>query len=102
MWIIDDSPRGGVTAYTNTWALGQVKAGETKEFVWKVTPVKAGDFEVKYRVAAGLDGKAKAVLAGGARPSGSFDVSISRDPDDARVDPGTGEVVRQRDRQPER
>ncbi len=62
VWIIDDGPRGGVTAYSSTWALGKVKAGETKEFVWRVTPVKAGDFEVSYRVAAGLDGKAKAVL----------------------------------------
>src|SRR5918998_5526822 len=40
VWIIDDGPRGGVTAYTNTWALGKMKAGETKEFVWKVTPTK--------------------------------------------------------------
>src|SRR5688500_7881944 len=79
IWIIDDGPRGGVTAYTNTWALGRVRAGETKEFVWDVTPVKAGNYEVKYRVAAGLDGKAKAVLAGGERPSGSFNVSRSEE-----------------------
>lgn len=98
VWIIDDGPRGGVTAYSSTWALGKVKAGETKEFVWRVTPVKAGDFEVSYRVAAGLDGKAKAVLAGGRRPSGRFDVSVTRKPDDARVDPNTGEVVRDGDR----
>jgi hypothetical protein len=94
VWIIDDGPRGGVTAYTNTWALGKVKAGETKEFVWELTPVKAGRFEVSYRVAAGLDGKAKAVIAGGERPSGKFAVNVTREPDDARVDPDTGEVVR--------
>jgi hypothetical protein len=99
VWIIDDGPRGGTTAYTSTWALGRVRAGETKEFVWRVTPVKAGRFQVKYRVAAGLDGKAKAVLAGGRRPSGSFDVDVSREPDDARVDPDTGDVVRERDQQ---
>jgi hypothetical protein len=93
VWIIDDGPRGGVTAYTNTWALGRVPAGETKEFVWQVTPVKAGTYEVKYRVAAGLDGKAKAVLAGGERPAGSFEVDVSREPDQSRVDPDTGEVV---------
>ncbi|HEX8082978.1 MAG TPA: hypothetical protein VF529_01730 [Solirubrobacteraceae bacterium] len=93
VWIIDEAPRGGVTAYTNTWALGKVKAGETKEFVWQVTPVKAGRYEVKYRVAAGLDGKAKAVLAGGDRPAGSFDVQVSREPDQSRVDPDTGDVV---------
>ncbi|HEX8123617.1 MAG TPA: hypothetical protein VF549_20370 [Solirubrobacteraceae bacterium] len=93
VWVIDDGPRGGVTAYTNTWALGKVKAGETKEFVWKVTPVKAGRFQVKYRVAAGLDGRAKAVSAGGERPAGSFAVAVSREPDQSRVDPDTGEVV---------
>jgi hypothetical protein len=93
VWIIDDGPRGGVTAYTNTWALGKVKAGETKEFVWKVTPVKAGRFQVKYRVAAGLDGRAVAVEAGGERPSGSFAVAVSRKPDQSRVDPDSGEVV---------
>ena len=98
VWIIDEGPRGGVTAYTNTWALGRVKAGETKEFVWEVTPVKAGRFEVKYRVAAGLDGKAKAVLAGGDRPAGSFAVQISREPDQSRVDPDSGEVVNDGDR----
>src|SRR5918998_1199481 len=65
VWVLDEGPRGGVTAYTNTWALGRVRAGETKEFVWRVTPVKAGSFEVKYRVSAGLDGRAKAVASGG-------------------------------------
>ncbi len=93
VWIIDDGPRGGVTAYTNPWALGRVRAGETKEFVWEVTPVKAGRFEVKYRVAAGLDGKAKAVSSGGDRPSGAFSVDVDREPDDSRVDPDTGDVV---------
>ncbi len=78
VWIIDDDPRGGVTAYTNTWALGRVKPGQTKEFVWQLTPVKAGRFEVKYRVAAGLDGKAKAVAPGGGpQPRGVFAGSIS-------------------------
>jgi hypothetical protein len=95
VWVIDDGPRGGVTAYTNTWALGRVPAGREKEFVWKVTPVQAGRYEVSYRVAAGLDGKAKAVLAGGAQPSGTFNVNISREPDQSRVDPETGEVVRE-------
>ena len=93
VWVIDEGPRGGVTAYTNTWALGKVKAGETKEFVWQVTPVKSGRFEVKYRVAAGLDGKAKAVLAGGDRPAGTFAVEVAREPDQSRVDPDSGDVV---------
>jgi|SRR5688572_13521248 len=95
VWVIDDGPRGGVTAYTNTWSLGRVPAGETKEFVWRVTPVKAGNYEVKYRVSAGLDGRARAVSAGGERPAGTFNVNVSREPDDARVDPDSGDVVRE-------
>jgi len=94
VWVIDDGPRGGVTAYTNTWALGTVDPGETKTFEWKVTPVKAGSYDITYRVAAGLDGKARAELAGGGRPQGKFSVQVSREPAQARVDPDTGEVIR--------
>jgi len=79
VWVIDDAPRGGVTAYTNTWALGKLKAGE---------------YRVKYRVAAGLDGKAKARLAGGEVPAGTFNVTVSREPSQSRVDPDSGEVIR--------
>ena len=43
VWIVDDGPRGGETAYTNTWALGRVAPGQTKTFEWRVTPVEAGD-----------------------------------------------------------
>ena len=94
VWVIDDGPRGGTTAYTSTWALGRIPPGQTKTFEWKVTPVKAGKYEVDYRVAAGLDGKAKAVAVDGKRPEGTFDVSVSREPAQSRVDPETGDVIR--------
>ena len=94
VWIVDDSPSGGTTAYANTWALGSVPPGTEKTFEWKVTPVVAGDHEVSYRVSAGLDGKAKARVGSGGRPEGSFDISVSRRPAKARVDPDTGEVER--------
>ena len=94
VWVIDDGPRGGVTAYTNTWALGRVDPGETKTFEWKVTPVKAGSFDITYRVAAGLDGKAKAELDSGGKPQGKISVEVSREPAQSRVDPDTGEVIR--------
>ena len=35
-------PGGGQTAYVNTWALGALAPGKTREFTWHVTPVKAG------------------------------------------------------------
>jgi hypothetical protein len=94
IWIVDDGPRGGVTAYTNTWALGRVPPGATKTFEWKVTPVRAGTYRISYRVAAGLDGKARARTRGGDPPEGTFTVRVSRRPSQARVDPDSGEVVR--------
>jgi hypothetical protein len=92
VWVLDNGPTGGVTAYTNTWALGALKPGETKTFLWHVTAVKAGMHAIKYRVAAGLNGKAKAKLPGGADPIGDFTVNISRKPADARV-ADNGQVV---------
>ena len=56
------------TAYVNTYALGALGPNRTATFEWKVTAVRAGAFRVCYRVAAGLDGKAKAVPASGSLP----------------------------------
>ena len=95
VWIVDDAPRGGDTAYTNTWALGRVAPGQTKTFEWRVTPVEAGTHRVSYRVAAGLDGKAKARLDGGDRPEGTFTVRVSEEPSQSRVDPESGDVIRE-------
>ena len=71
------APAGGVTAYVGTWALGKLRPGKERTFRWSVTAVKAGPFHVKYTVAAGLDGKAKAVDANGRIPVGSFAGTIS-------------------------
>ncbi len=49
---------------------------------------------MSFRVAAGLDGRAVARTEGGGVPGGRFDVRISGEPADSRVDPETGEVVR--------
>jgi hypothetical protein len=79
------APGGGQTAFVNTWALGKVKAGDEKTFKWTVTAVKAGPFRIKYVVAAGLQGKAKAVAPGGGRPVGSFSGTVSNTPPQSRV-----------------
>jgi hypothetical protein len=100
VWIVDAGPRGGTTAYTNTWALGPLAPGQTKTFVWRVTPIKAGTQTVSYQVAAGLNGKAKARLPNGAIPQGKFIVAISGKPAQSTVDPNTGEVVRTAPSQP--
>jgi hypothetical protein len=74
----DASPRGCDTAYVNTWACGPLRPNQEKTFRWSVTAVQAGDFKVDWRVAAGLDGKAKAVaMGGGPAPRGSFSGTIS-------------------------
>ena len=95
VWIVDDIPRGGTTAYVGTWALGRLPAGATREFTWKVTAVAPGQHRVRYRVNAGLDGNAKAVLAGGVAPEGTINVRIATEPPVSRVDPETGDVVRE-------
>jgi hypothetical protein len=97
VWVIDAGPRGGDTAYTNTWALGRLAPGQTRRFVWRVTAVQAGTHTVKWQVAAGLNGKAKATLSGNRAPAGSVTVDVSKKPAQARVDPDTGKVVREGD-----
>jgi hypothetical protein len=96
VWIVDRPPEGSTTAYTDTWALGPLPAGETKRFVWRLTPVQPGTHRLQYRVAAGLTGQAKAVLAGDRVPEREMTVRISARPASARVDPETGAVVRGR------
>jgi hypothetical protein len=82
----DASPRGCDTAYVNTWACGPLKPDQMRTFRWTVTAVHAGDFKVDWRVAAGLDGKAKAVAPGGGpAPRGVFSGTISDEAPDVRV-----------------
>jgi len=56
------------SAYVNTYTLGPLGPNRTATFEWKVTAVRAGQFRLCYRVAAGLDNKAKAVPASGSMP----------------------------------
>jgi hypothetical protein len=80
------APRGCDTAYVNTWACGPLRPNEQRTFRWGVTAVRAGDFDIRWQVAAGLDGKAKAVAAGGGpAPRGQFSGTISDEAPDVRV-----------------
>ena len=94
VWIVDEGPTGGTTAYTNTWALGSVPPGATRTFIWKVTAIQPGTHTVKYRVAAGLNGKARAKVNGQDDFQGTFTVAISGKPAQSTVDPNTGKVIR--------
>ena len=95
VWIVDRGPKGGDTAYVGTWALGPLGAGKTQTFEWRVTPIQPGLYKVRYEIAAGLNGKAKARGLGGRAPTGRFVVHVSGKPPQARVNPDTGAVERQ-------
>jgi hypothetical protein len=94
VWILDSGPTGGTTAYVGTWALGELRPGQEKTFRWRVTPVKPGSYTIDWEVAAGLNGKARAISSVGQTPSGTFAVRISGRPAQARVDEN-GNVVRE-------
>jgi hypothetical protein len=85
VFILNTGPSGGDTSYVGTSALGPLKPGHTKTFKWDVTAVVAGQYSLKYAVAAGLNGKAKAVLAGGGSPRGVFKGTVSGKAPQAKV-----------------
>jgi len=101
VWVLEEGyPRlvghtasaGAEAAQTDTYAFGALAPNQTRRMVWNVTPVQAGTFTVHYRVAAGLQGKAKAVTSDGSVPEGEFVVRISGTPPQTRVD-DSGKVV---------
>lgn len=93
LWIIEDQPTAAATANGFTWAMGPLPPGGTSEFALKLNPAVPGTHEVKWTVAAGLNGKAMARSSSGSRPAGTFTVRVSDAPAPARVDPDSGKVV---------
>ncbi|HET9105209.1 MAG TPA: hypothetical protein VFN55_17800 [Solirubrobacteraceae bacterium] len=104
VWIVDQPPGGcgyscrnggaggAASAYSNTWALGRLKPGRTIRFDWKVTAVQPGHHVLAWEVAAGLNGRARAVTGGGSPPHGTFAVDISAKPAQSYVD-NNGNIV---------
>lgn len=90
VWIVDRAPAGGDTAYTNTWALGALRSGRSRVFVWHLLPARAGAYTVSYRVFAGLTGKARTARG---RTTGSFRVVVENKPVAACVG-SHGEVIK--------
>jgi hypothetical protein len=112
VWIIDagpggqikrpvptQSPTGGpgqdVTADTMTWAAGPIAPGQSHKFVWHLTPMVSGVHTISYRIDAGLNGKARAVLssANAKQPTGRLTARIAPLPLSRHVDPNTGQVI---------
>lgn len=98
VFVIDGQPRNigtypdtkerapkGETAYLGTWVLGPLAPGRQRTFKWTVTAVRAGPYRVSYEVAAGLDGRAKAIGPRGRPPKGLFSGTVSNEAPDARV-----------------
>jgi hypothetical protein len=85
IWVIDSGPANATTAYTNTWAVGAVPAGQSRTLTWKVSAVRAGTYQLHWRVTAGLDGKAKA-LEDGQAPNGSFIARVSEKTHPVQID----------------
>jgi hypothetical protein len=82
VWVLDEGPKGGTTAYDNTWLAGELFPSQTKELTWKLVAVKAGTYTLRYRVAPGLTGRG---TAAGGRSSGEIHVRIIDEPVPARV-----------------
>jgi len=61
-------------------------------FDWKVTAVAPGRHVVAWEVAAGLNGKARAVAANGSVPRGTFAVDVANKPAQSYVN-NSGAVV---------
>jgi hypothetical protein len=93
VWVVEDGPSNGDTAGSNTWALGPLRPGATKTFVWRVAAVEAGRYTLTYRLAGSLNGGSQLRLRSGAVPQGSFTVAIDRKPGQVRVRPD-GTIVR--------
>jgi len=84
---LDGEPTAGAAAaQTDTFSFGPLGPGESKDIVWRVTPVTAGTYTVHYELAAGLQGNANAVTVDGGPVEGEFVVTISDEPPRARVD----------------
>ncbi len=109
IWIVNDGPGpranppveteqvdregGATTAFVNTWSLGPLAPGAQRAFVWQVTPVKAGRHTVDYAIAAGVDGRATASLAGGGKAAGTLVAQVAPAPARTHVNPETGQIA---------
>jgi hypothetical protein len=94
LWIVDREPAGTTTTFADTWTAGRLKPGATTELRWEVTPAVAGRHRLTYEIAPSIAGAGRAELAGGAAPRGALTVQVTDKPAKSRVDPRTGEVLR--------
>ncbi len=93
-FTVEKGPFDADTSYVNTWATNRrLGPGRTAVFRWHVTALHPGTYTLKYKVAAGLTGKAQARLTNGSAPEGTFTVRVSGKPPQSTVGKG-GKVER--------
>lgn len=92
VWIVDDGPLSGDTAYANTWALGSIRPHDTRSFTWSVVPVRAGHYTLRYSLTGSTTGRSPLRLADGGAAHGRFAVDVSGKPAEVRVTPD-GRIV---------
>jgi hypothetical protein len=92
VWIVDEGPGSGDTAYTNTWALGAIEPDETRSFTWSVVPVRAGRYTLRWNLTGSTTGRSPLRLVDGGAARGSFEVRVSGKPPQVRVTPD-GRIV---------
>lgn len=101
VWVLEEGypklkgtvGRGGAgNANRRTFNFGALPAGETADMIWRVTAVRPGDYDIAYRIAAGVSGEANAVGVGGEDPIGELPAKISGRPILTRVNEN-GKVV---------
>lgn len=104
IWILDldyptlkgDPTMGTASARTasaRTFAFGELAPGETAEAIWQLTPVKSGNYRLKYEISPNIFGVGTIEAEGGGSPSGRLAVRIRPQPEQLRVN-DLGRVVR--------
>lgn len=93
LWIVNIGPKVYQTAFVNTWDTGPLAPGRERTLSWSVTAVEPGTHTLRWRVQAGLDGRARAVTAQDQPVEGDVTVRVTSRARSSRVDPKTGDVV---------
>lgn len=79
--------RGGAqTSSKRTFQFGTLAPGQTARTVWRVTAIQPGDFDLSWRIGAGLGLGVNAVDRSGETPAGLFEVSINNRPRLTEID----------------
>ncbi len=92
VWIVDDGPVSGDSAYANTWTLGAIAPHKTRSFTWSVVPVRAGRYTLRYSLTGSTTGRSPLRLAGGGAALGKFEVVVNGKPPTVHVTPD-GRIV---------